>query len=119
MAKKQVQRLERIPAYFWQTDAGGEPALDFIKSLAREDMHAIGVDLATLQTGWPVGMPLCRPMSKGLHEMRSDLPSGVTARLLFCHFDGQLVILHGFIKKTGKTPKTDLDLARKRKATLE
>ena len=50
-------------------------------------------------------------MRSGLHEMRSNLPGGTTARLLFCHHDGQLVILHDFIKKTGKTPKADLDRA--------
>ena len=100
-------------------DNGAEPALDWIKSLDREDRRAVGADLRTLQYGWPVGMPLCRPMGNGLHEIRSNLPGGTTARLLFCHHDGQLVILHGFIKKTGKTPKADLDRALKRKATLE
>ena len=119
MSKKPGKRPEAIPAFFWRTDAGGEPALDFIRSLARDDKHAVGVDLMHLQYAWPVGMPLCRPMGKGLHEMRSDLPSDKTVRLLFCHHDGQLVILHGFIKKTGKTPKGDLDLALKRKSTLE
>jgi phage-related protein len=119
MAKDVKARLEPIPAAFWTNDNGTEPALDWIKSLDRFDRHVIGNDLRILQIGWPVGMPLCRPMGKGLHEMRSDLPSGVTARLLFCHHDGQLVILHGFIKKTGKTPKADLDRALKRKATLE
>ena len=92
---------------------------EFIKRLPTEDKKVLGSDLLAAQWKWPVGMPLCRPMGNGLHEMRSNLPGGTTARLLFCHHDGQLVILHGFIKKTGKTPKADLDRALKRKATLE
>jgi phage-related protein len=59
-------------------------------------------------------MPLCRSLGNGLWEVRSTLPSNRIARVLFCIADESLVLLHGFIKKTQKTPDTDLKLARKR-----
>jgi phage-related protein len=119
MSQQARKRLEPIPANFWCNDNGVEPTREWIRKLSRDDRVAIGVDLRTLQFGWPVGMPLCRSLGRGLHEMRCDLPSKTTARLLFCLHEGALVVLHGFIKKTNKTPQDDLALARKRKATLE
>ncbi len=68
---------------------------------------------------WPVGMPLCRPMGKGLWEVRTDLRSNCRARVLICFYQDRLVALHGFIKKTRATPKDGLALARKRQKELE
>jgi phage-related protein len=68
-----------------------------------------------VQYRWPVGMPLCRSLGDGLWEVRSALPSNRIARVLFSAHQGRIVALHGFIKKTRKTPDEDLALARRRK----
>jgi phage-related protein len=60
-------------------------------------------------------MPLVRPLGRELWEVRSTLPRGQIARVLFCVERGGMVLLHGFIKKTQKTPQRDIDLALKRK----
>jgi phage-related protein len=75
-------------------------------------------DLLRAQWRWPVGMPLCRPMGGGLWEIRSDLPTKRTARVLLCADRDHLVALHGFIKKTRATSDVDLELARKRQKEL-
>ena len=67
-----------------------------------------------VQFGWPIGMPLVRSLGEGLWEVRSDLPSNRSARLLLCFHEAMLVVLHGFIKKVQKTSKADLELARRR-----
>jgi hypothetical protein len=72
------------------------------------------MDLMRAQWRWPIGMPLCRPMGDGLWEVRTELPSRKIARVLFCVHEGRLVALHGFIKKTQKTPDDELKKARKR-----
>jgi phage-related protein len=72
------------------------------------------MDLSTVQSGWPIGMPLCRPLGGGLWEVRCSLPSRRIARLLFFAEDGRIGVVHGFIKKTQKTPPEDITLARKR-----
>ncbi len=64
--------------------------------------------------GWPIGMPLCRPLGGGLWETRSTLAGNRIARILFCVTRGYMVLVHGFIKKTQKTPEAELNLARKR-----
>lgn len=64
-------------------------------------------------------MPLCRPLGKGLWEVRTDLASKRTARVLLCLYREHLVALHGFIKKTRTLPDEDRALARKRQKELE
>ena len=89
------------------------------KGLPEAERQAIGEDLLRAQWRWPVGMPLCRPMGNGLWEVRTDLPTRRTARVLLCLYREHLVALHGFVKKARTTPEEDLALARKRKKELE
>jgi len=109
----------KVPLVFFCTDTGSEPVRGWLKGLSEAERHAIGRDLLRAQWQWPVGMPLCRPLSGGLWEIRTDLPTKRTARVLLCFYRGHLVALHGFIKKTRTTPEGDLALARKRKKELE
>jgi phage-related protein len=104
----------KIPLVFYRSSAGAQPVLDWLKHLPAVDRKEVGRDLMRAQWRWPVGMPLCRPMGLGLWEVRSSLSGNRIARVLFCVHDGQIVALHGFIKKTQKTSPDDLDLAKKR-----
>lgn len=108
------KHLSEIPVIFYRTSLGAEPVRDWLRGLPSDDRKTIGFDLATVQGGWPVGMPLCRSLGIGLWEVRSTLPSRRIARLLFFIYEGQIVILHGFIKQTQKTPQDELELACKR-----
>jgi phage-related protein len=110
---------QKIPLIFFRTLAGAEPVREWLKELPEAERHAIGKDLLRAQWRWPVGMPLCRAMSNGLWEIRTDLPTKRTARVLLCLYRQRLVALHGFIKKTRTTPDEDLTLARSRKKELE
>src|SRR5882757_8116856 len=105
----------KIPVVFYSTRAGTEVVRNWLRSLDEGDRNAIGQDLMRVQFRWPVGMPLCRAMGDGLWEVRSDLPSKRIGRVLFSVEQGKLLVLHGFIKKTQKTPDEDLDLAHRRK----
>jgi phage-related protein len=105
----------KIPVVFYRTRGGSEIVRDWLRGLDVDDRNAIGLDLMRIQFRWPVGMPSCRPMGEGLWEMRTNLASNRIARVMFCVVAERIVILHGFIKKTQKTPADDLALARKRK----
>lgn len=109
---------KRISAAFYRNDAGAEPVRQWLEGLSKDDRFRIGTDLKTVELGWPIGMPTCRPMGDGLFEVRTDLTGNRTARVLFTITEGSLVILHGFVKKTQKTPGTDLQLARDRRRRL-
>lgn len=110
---------KKVFAAFFRTAAGSEPVRDWLKDeLAPADRRIVGADIATVEFGWPVGMPVCRPLGKGLYEVRSSLSSNRIARVIFCFHADALVLLHGFIKKTQKTPKSDIEIARKRQKEI-
>jgi phage-related protein len=110
---------KRFPALFFRTAAGNEPVREWFQGLPVADRRILGRDLLTLELGWPVGMPLARSLGGGLWELRSNLSGGRTARVVFFVVQGQPVLVHAFIKKTQKTPKEDLELARGRKREWE
>ncbi len=103
---------------FFRTEAGNEPVRDWLTELPRDDRRAIGTDIKTVQFGWPIGMPVVRKMESELWEVRTDLTDTI-ARVLFTIDGSTLVLLHGFIKKSQKTPAADLATARRRNATLK
>lgn len=98
---------------FYRSSSGREPVREWLKGLPAEERKAIGEDLKTVQFGWPLGLPLVRKLKPDLWELRSTIASGI-ARLLFTTAGPILVLVHGFIKKSQKTPTADLELALRR-----
>jgi len=116
-----LKQGKRLQAIFYRTEAGGEPVREWLKGMpAREDRKRIGEDIKTVEFGWPIGMPVCRSLSGGIYEVRTNLTQNRIARVLFyLDKNGRMVLLHGFIKKAQKTPDEDLELARKNKKKHE
>lgn len=104
----------QLTVRFYRSSSGKEPVRDWLKqSLSAEARRAIGEDVKTVQEGWPLGMPLVRKLDAHLWEIRSHVPDGI-ARVLFTMTGNTMVLLHGFIKQSSKTPKDDLLLAKRR-----
>ena len=108
----------RLEVRFFRTASGAEPARAWLKSLDQPDRKTIGEDIKTVQYGWPLGMPLVRKLDADLWEVRSSLPNRI-ARVVFTVHENTMILLHGFIKKTQKTPAADLKVARRRLAELQ
>jgi phage-related protein len=106
-----------LEVLFYLSGAGNEPARDWLMSLSHEVRRTIGEDIKTAQYGWPLGMPLIRKLEPGLWEVRSLVKDG-TARVLLTVEGQTMVILHGFIKKSQRTPEVELKTARARLADL-
>jgi phage-related protein len=106
-----------LSVVFYSTEAGNEPVREWLLDLSREDRRVLGRDVKTAQYGWPIGMPLIRKLEPGLWEVRSWVASGI-ARVLFTVDGDTMVLLHGFVKKSQKTPTNDLETARRRLADL-
>jgi phage-related protein len=116
--RKHERIVKRLPAFFYELPSGHVPVREWIRSLDAADRKIIGEDVKDVEFSWPIGMPLVRALGAGLWEVRSSLTQGRIARVLFCINGGRLVLLHGFIKKTQKTPQSDLNLALKRKKEI-
>jgi phage-related protein len=113
-----MERGQSLTAFFYRTPSGNEPVREWLKSLTKTEKFRIGVDIWKIQSEWPVGMPHVRPLGNGLYEVRSHIPEGI-ARILFIIDGGEMILLHGFIKKTQKTPPEVLALAEKRRRNYE
>lgn len=103
----------RLTVVFYRTYMGNEPVREWLKDLTRAEKKIIGEDIKTVQFGWPLGMPFIRKLEPNLWEIRSHLQNRV-ARILFTIMNDTMILLHGFIKKSQKPPKEDINLAKKR-----
>ena len=74
---------KRVPATFYRTEAGGELVREWLKNLPPNDRKRIGEDVKTVEFGWPLGMPVCRPLSGGIYEVRTNLSGSRISRVLF------------------------------------
>jgi phage-related protein len=104
---------KKIAVAFFATGSGAAPVRDWLLAMAGEDRRKIGEDIKTVEFGWPIGMPVCRPLGKGLYEVRTNLKDRI-ARVFFTVDGGKMVLLHGFIKKSQTTPDSELAVARSR-----
>lgn len=105
---------KKITVLFYRSEAGKEPVREWLLSLNKEDKQSIGVNIKTVEYGWPIGMPVSRPLGKGLYEVRSHISDKRIARVIFTIIDSYMVLLNGFVKKSQKTPKEEIALALKR-----
>jgi phage-related protein len=108
-----AKQLPKFRASFFRTTAGAEPVRDWLLSLSRDDRREIGKDIAYVQYKWPIGKPRVDHVRGGVWEVRSRLANRI-ARVLFAVDGQEIVLLHGFIKKSQRTPSTDIELAERR-----
>lgn len=110
-----------LQAAFFVTGTGRRPVRDWLMELPPQDRKTIGEDIATLEFCWPIGKPRCSPIQgvRGLYEVRSSISSSRIARVFFVLVGSRMVLLHGFVKKTRKTPDKDLKLAIARMKEVE
>jgi phage-related protein len=108
-------RWKKITGRFYATSAGGRPVREWLLGLSKEDRRNIGLAIQKVE----FGMPYCRSLGHGLWEVRADLSGGRIARVIFWIAGSEMILLHGFEKKTQKTPQHDIELARKRKQEID
>ena len=111
--------MKKITSLFFETDSGNKPVREWLLSLSKDDRKIVGEDIKTVEYGWPIGMPVCRRLESKLYEVRSDISDKRIARVIFTVMGEYMILLHGFIKKSQKTPKNEIDLALKRKKEIK
>ena len=109
----------KLRVVFFRTDSGNEPVREWLENLEEEDERTIDADIAVVAEHWPsvLRTSLVKKLQGegNLWEIRSRISYGKRiTRVLFTVESGEIILLHGFIKKSQKTPQKDLLLARKR-----
>ena len=110
---------KKLAARFYESASGSKPVRTWLMYLSESDRRIIGKDIQKVEFGWPIGRPHCASLGHSLWEVRSDLDSNRIARVIFVILDGEMILLHGFIKKTPKIERSDLQLALKRRKEFE
>ena len=111
--------MKRISSIFFESNNGNKPVREWLFTLCKEDRRIIGEDIKTVEFGFPIGMPVCRKLESKLYEVRSDISDKRIARVIFTVMSGYMILLNGFIKKTQQTPKSEIDLALRRKKEIK
>lgn len=109
----------QLRVVFFRTDQGNEPVREWLEGLGTRDERIIDADITIVAEHWPL-VARTRLVKKlkdkgNLWEIRIRISEGKRiARILFTIEAGEIILLHGFIKKSQKTQRRDLRLARKR-----
>ena len=111
--------MKKITSLFYENANGKKPVREWLLSLDKSDRKTIGEDIKTIEYGFPIGMPVCRKLGSKLYEVRSHISDKRIARVIFTVVSDYMVLLHGFVKKDQKTPKSDIALAEKRKKEIK
>jgi len=75
--------IKKLRARFYETSTGRNPVREWLLNIKGEDRRTIGYDIQTVEFGWPMGMPTCRPFGEGLWGVRSHLSDGAISRVIF------------------------------------
>lgn len=108
-----IERETPFNVVFYETQQGTQPCRDFLLALAKDDRREVGADIFAAQKGFPLGLPLCRKMGKDLWEIRSTVSDGI-CRVFFTVDCDTIILLHGFKKKSDRTPLKEIGIGKKR-----
>lgn len=103
---------------FYMKENGKIPVQDFLYSLNPKLRAKAFSDIELLkQLGTELREPYVKPIkgkdNKGLYELRIKFSSDIARIFYFTYYNNKFVLLHGFIKKTTKTPQGEIKKARK------
>lgn len=105
---------------FYETENGKCPMIEFLDSLDPKIKAKTLRTIDLLETnGKNLREPYSNPMGDGMFELRTKQGSNITRVFYFFFVGNKAVLTNGFVKKTKKTPKSELDLVRKYKSDYE
>jgi phage-related protein len=114
MKKKQPP----LSCAFYKSATGHEPVREWLRLLPGIVCKEVGSDIQKVQWRWPVSRPLVGSFGGGLYEVRTSFEGNIY-RVFFCIRESTMVLLHGIMKKTQKTPQVDLETAMERQKEVD
>lgn len=109
--------MPKFEVEFYETEKGDQPAKDFLLKLDKKMRAKMVNTIAILQdNGYELRKPYSKHLSEGIFELRAKVGNDITRVLYFFYVDKQIILTNGFIKKTQKTPKGEIEKAKKYRA---
>lgn len=105
--------MSEFKAEFYETEEGKKPAKDFMLS-QNPKMKAKLFGLVSIleQYGNQLREPYSKPLGDGIFELRAKVGTDISRVIYFFYYEGRIVLTHGFVKKTKKTPQVKLNMQR-------
>ena len=105
-----------LPEYevlFFEKDNGEVPAKEFLDSLDTKMRAKMTRSISALQEHGPkLREPYSKSLDDGIFELRAKVGSNITRTLYFFLAGKRVILTHGFIKKTQKTPLSEIERAK-------
>ena len=109
--------MQKYEIVFYDKEDGTEPAKDFILSLDKKMRAKMLRTVSLLAANGPELRESCsKPLGDGIFELRAKVGSDISRVLYFFIVGRRVILTNGFIKKTQKTPKAEIDRAKKYRA---
>lgn len=107
----------RFDVEFYETISGEQPAREFLLSLDKKMRAKMADTISILEdNGYELRLPYSRHLSEGIFELRAKVGSDISRVLYFFYVDRKIILTNGFIKKTQKTPISEIERAKKYRA---
>ena len=104
--------MTKFEVEFYETEAGRQPAKEFLLSLDKKMRAKMLHTISILQdNGYELREPYSKHLSDGIFELRAKVGSDIT--IFFYYVDRRIILTHGFIKKTQRTPSKEIAFAKK------
>ncbi len=106
--------MQEFEIVFYVKSDGSEPVKDFLLSVDDKMRARLlkTIDLLAVN-GTNLRMPYSEHLVDGIFEIRAKSGSNISRVLYFFVIGRKIVLTNGFIKKTQKTPKNEIELAKK------
>ena len=109
--------VDEFEILFYEKEDGTEPAKDFLLSLDKKMRTKMLRTIEMLQyNGYELREPYSKSVSEGIMELRAKVGSDISRVMYFFVVGRKAILTNGFIKKTQKTPKEEIERAKRYRA---
>lgn len=106
--------MNKFVIEFFERENGEIPAEEFLLSLDKK-MRAkiLGIMDILQEKGNQLREPYSKHLDDGIFEIRGKVGTDISRVLYFFYYEGKIIMTNGFVKKTPKTPKSELEKAKR------
>ena len=114
--KEKGGSMKQFEVVLYEKENGESPVEEFMSSLdVKMRAKLIGLLEILEEKGNQLREPYSKHLESGIFELRCKFGGDITRVLYFFYYDGKIVLTNGFVKKTQKTPKYEIQLAKDRR----
>lgn len=109
--------MNKFEVIFYEKENGDKPVENFLDELdIKMRAKLLGLLMILEEKGNMLREPYTKHLDDGIFELRAVSGGNITRVLFFFYYEGKIILTNGFVKKTQKTPRQEIELAKERRA---